>query len=178
MMWFVDKIFYFLPEVWRLPFFIGGLFTAVVIFGFLLVKKIFRTEKNLNAHITGYNQLAGRLNPILMFLESKFYGKSQSPIRLKDEYKTLLEQSELKQKIDDLIPSVKEGVQTKNPKTPLDAQTEIRTAVEKMVTDNNPDMTDFKKLLYKSGELDVSLTPIISLYLFEKIIPELDFDVK
>ena len=106
-------------------------------------------------------------------LWKKSFGESDSPLRLKTEYKKILESSNLDEQIKVKENELIQFVQNLKPFDELDAQTVIDQNINEIV--KWFDLADFRKKVYDGG-LSVETVPLlINLYLYEIIIPELKF---
>lgn len=102
------------------------------------------------------------------------YGRANSPIVLKNEFRTFITESELDKQIKEKKTELLEWLKKQNPKTGLDAQDNIGNLV--MTEDEIVkylDLTEYRQNLYKKGKTSGDAIGILAVYLFEVLIPEL-----
>lgn len=100
------------------------------------------------------------------------YGKANSPIVLRDEFRPYVKDSGLDQEIEKRKTKLVEWLKSKKPKTGLDAQSYILDLVYSDKIDEIIDTKKFKDFLYKKGKIPQDFYVILAIYLFEIIIPE------
>ncbi len=127
-----------------------------------------------NKLIASHNNLFDRFDRLIFELRGLFgFGTTHSPIRLKDEWKKPVEDSSIKQQIEQKLDQFVADIQSQNPPTPLDAQMYIDRKVKSWIA--TLDLNDFKTKLYEAGGTNIAIELVLSLYLQELIIPKLKF---
>jgi len=131
------------------------------------IKNIRDDIKGLFKKITAYGEDIAVLKKIL-------YGHGHSPLRLKDEYKKILMESNLDEQIINKKQEFICLIQSKKLSTKLDAQRIIDESIDEIIP--LLDLENFKNKAYEAGLPVEAIKVIISLYLYEIIIPELKFN--
>jgi hypothetical protein len=142
------------------------------------IGKIDHIEKDVHELENTAHYVKGKLTTIENLLKKLVipaakYGEANSPIVLKEEFKPLVNDSGLKKQIEEKKEKLVSWLKSEDPKTGLDAQDKITDFVVSGEIDKYLDLTAFKELLYKSGKSSTDFYAIISVYLFEILIPEL-----
>lgn len=100
------------------------------------------------------------------------YGDANSPIVLKEELKPFITKTDINKqvlgKLDDLVGWLKK----QNPNTGIDAQNMIIGLVTSKEIEKYLDLTKYKQYLYKKGKTSQDVDGILSVYLFEILIPK------
>lgn len=102
------------------------------------------------------------------------YGQANSPISLKNVYKPIVIKSGLDENISVNSNKLVAWLKKQNPKTGLDAQDQIIKFVTTGEVEKYLDLTMYKQYLYEHGKTSHDADGILTVYLFEKIIPKLD----
>lgn len=100
------------------------------------------------------------------------YGKSNSPVVLKKEYRDLIKETDLTAQVDHSLSLLISWLKDKKPKTGLDAQDYIFDLVVSGEIEKYIDLTNFKQHLYETGKTSEDAEGILTIYLFEKLIPK------
>ena len=108
----------------------------------------------------------------LQYAVDKF-GQSHSPVVLKESYKPYVVDSGLAAQIEQKAPQLIELVKRFKPETGIDAQKYIANIVSSDEIDKHIDAKSFKQLLYTKGLTIEDYYGILTVYLFEVIIPKL-----
>lgn len=166
---------------WPLILGILALFGWLVILGVRIGKYETKME-NLKEVPDKLGKIDKTLIEITTFLRGQFktvigesmgiYGQSNSPIVLKKDFRPLVEESGLKQQVDDNESKLVEWLKSKKPKTGLDAQNYILDLVSTDKLQEYIDTNTFKQHLYKKGLTTAAYYGILGVYLFERIIPK------
>lgn len=101
------------------------------------------------------------------------YGQAHSPLILKDEYRSYIENTGLGEQITQNTKKLLNWLQERKPKTGLDAQDAIFNLVISDEVAKYLDLTEYKEYLYQKGKTSVDAEGILILYLFEILIPQL-----
>lgn len=183
---FIDGLNKYAPLL-GLIFLVGGaIFAGFKLWGKILEAKM--TLKNLSDDISQLSPVVARLNKCVVELQTTmrsryrtlslvhetldFYGERNSPIVLKDEYRDYIQRSGLASEIEEKKSTLVQWLRSKKPKTGLDAQEAILDLVFSDKIEKKIDTTEYKKQLYESGKSARDYYLILSIYLFEVIIPE------
>ncbi len=142
----------------------------------ILAKKVEKIEvvlARLNHCMVEVQTFIKTICPGATFAEViELYGASNSPMVLKSEFKHYIYDTSLDIQIKDKKEKLVEWLKNRHPETGLDAQTFL---FELVVSDEINKFIDTKKLkdlLYQEGKTVKDYHGILSIYLFEVIIPE------
>lgn len=109
---------------------------------------------------------------------SKSLVNAHSPVVLRDEFKPLVHDSGMGKEIETKKPQLVEWLKSKNPPTGLDAQDMVYDLVLSDELNNFipiEAVNKFKQHLYIKGRTSEEFYGILSAYLYEALIPELNF---
>ncbi len=102
------------------------------------------------------------------------YGQANSPIILRPEFKPFVVHSKLELQIKDKESTLLKWLKSEKPKTGLDAQDDIENFVVTDKVSKYLDLTEFKQYLYNKGKTSRDAVGILTVYLFEFLIPKLN----
>ena len=102
------------------------------------------------------------------------YGQSNSPIVLRDEFRPFIKEPELDKLIEEKESDLVKWLKSEKPKTGLDAQDDIANFVAFDEVSEYIDLTKYKQYLYRKGKTSHDADGILTLYLFEVLIPKLN----
>jgi hypothetical protein len=106
-------------------------------------------------------------------LQANVFAHSVSPIKLKDQYRQIIMNSDLVKQIDEKKSELIDIIQKEQPPTPLDAQEVIHKNILEIM--KLFDLRDYKFKLYDGGVSTGAEDIILEIYLYEVIIPNLKF---
>jgi len=149
----------------------------------LALSKVFRLGelnwefRDLKKRFNGFESKLEKLCNYIMSRDGttnlELYGRSESPMVLKEEFKQIIKSSGLADQINGRLEELCNLVREENPETELDAQDAIANLVARGEVTRYLDLKKFKRSLYAAGEPSSAVTPILTLYLSELIIPKL-----
>jgi hypothetical protein len=177
---------------------LGGVISGLIGFGisvgsfksrFTNLEKQFTTfegkvEKKFELVLSCVESLNECVNEIQTVLKAKLkdvefdkktmstYGKSNSPMVLRDEFRPLVKESGLEAEVKKNKSRLVKWLKAQKPKTGLDAQDEIINLVASQEIEKYLSLDEYKQYIYKEGKLTQDAKVILAIYLFEQIIPE------
>jgi len=151
--------------------------TGAIVYWFIscrlkLFDKLFRKITNALIEIQTLLRVAGYS---IQQDVGREYGKSGSPIVLKSKYRPFIEKSELADQISEKLPQLLSWLKDQKPRTGIDAQDKISHFVISGKIEDYLDLTDYKQDLYEKGKTARDVMGILAVYLFEVLIPKLNF---
>ncbi|PJE63566.1 hypothetical protein COU89_02625 [Candidatus Roizmanbacteria bacterium CG10_big_fil_rev_8_21_14_0_10_45_7] len=100
------------------------------------------------------------------------YGVSNSPMVLKEEYRRFITKTSLAKQIEEKNDKLVVWLKQKKPETGIDAQQYIEELVTSGSIEQILDLKKYKEYLYQTGRTQQDVIGILTVYLFEKIIPQ------
>lgn len=144
-----------------------------------LEKSFRKLEDRLDNFIAQINSWSNKIIQLINSHELRLsvieYGRSGSPIVLKDEYRPFIKQSGLDKQIEKHLPKLLQWLKQQKPPTGIDAQDKVASLVSSGKIEKYLDLTRYKQYLYKQGKTSKDVVGILTLYLFEVLIPKIKF---
>jgi len=113
------------------------------------------------------------INHRLQALETAQFGNSNSPIQLKPKYKEFVKSSGLAKQIEVHKPEILELLNQRSFDTFLEAQNAIADVAALIRTNKVIDFKEIDQAAYETGIAPGAIVPIMTIYLWEVLIPEL-----
>jgi hypothetical protein len=152
------------------------LFLGLLVFYYFLSKGINKVKDR----VEGIEKAVIEIQTILRNKHSTIqqsigtYGKSNSPISLKDEFRKFIAETNLGEQIKEKEESLLKWLRDQGPQTGLDAQDSIANLVASDEISKYLDLKEYKQYLYKNGKTSEDADGILAVYLFEVLIPALN----
>jgi len=156
-----DKITPLLILAWLASIYIGRKF-----------KPIKKAIESLNHCVLEIQILLGKSRKFDFKQSISSFAQSMSPIILKKEFRPLVEGSGLADQINKKLPKLAEWLKKEKPTTGIDAQDKIDDLVLSGKIEEYLDLDEYKKYLYKNGKTSVDVLAILTIYLYEVLIPK------
>jgi hypothetical protein len=119
--------------------------------------------------------IANKYDIKLQHMITSEYGQSNSPMVLKDKYREFVTATGIDKQVSDQQNKLVKWLKSKHPATGLDAQDAITIFVVSGEIADYLDLTNFKNYLYEKGKTSDDAAGILTVYLFETLIPILQF---
>lgn len=100
------------------------------------------------------------------------FGQSLSPMVLKKELKPLIQKSGLAKQVNSKLSQLVKLLKNKKPKNGIDAQDKIDELVLSGEIKKYLDLNKYEEYLYQKGKTSVDAAGILTVYLYEVLIPE------
>ncbi len=104
------------------------------------------------------------------------YGQSNSPLSLKPQYKKFITDVGLDKQIEDQKDELVQWLKDKKPKSGLEAQDYIEILVISQEIEKYLDLVKYEQNLYEKGKTSEDAVGILTVYLYEVLIPQLKFN--
>lgn len=178
-LWLLDFLLKYSPLLSTALLIVGGL----VAFG-MFRQRFFLLEQNLKSVLVSVESLNSCVDELQTILRNRnkgmsftketigIYGRANSPIVLKDEFRDLVSETGLQKQVESNKNQLVTWLRSKNPETGLDAQGYISDLIVSEEIDTFLDTKAFKEYLYEHGKSSQDYYGILLVYLFEAIIPE------
>ena len=106
------------------------------------------------------------------------YGQANSPMVLKDEFKQYVTKTSIETQVENKRGELINWLKEQKPDTGIDAQDRISNLVISGEIEKFLDLTQYKQYLYKKGKTLKDMHGILTVYLFEKLIPKIFSDIE
>ena len=152
---------------------IVGIGIPTIICAFVHIGRKLQILDTLDANFKDIQTDCKSFSKDIILLKREVFGSGFSPLKLKDKYKKVLLESDIDEQIKTKEQAIIDLIQNKNPPTPLDSQTIIDDNIEEIMSWLN--LTNLKNKMYEAGLSAGGEKYLITLYLYEIIIPKLTF---
>lgn len=106
------------------------------------------------------------------------YGKPGSSMVLKPEFRQFITKTKIDKQIEQKLPQLRKWLEEQKPPTGVDAQEKIVSLVTSEEIENYLDLKQYKQYFYEYGKTKIDAMGILTVYLFEALIPKIKFTNK
>lgn len=143
-----------------------------------LLKRMFDRLDSLDSRFTEVRDDMSEVLPRLEILWQDRLAPASSPRKLNERGSKILQESGIKDVVDDLYPSLAEEIKRGNHTNPYDAE-EAVIDLTKRIPEQHPGLVDrLKTGAYQTGSAMEDVLYVGSIYLRDRVFPELNFNTE